>query len=877
MKIYSHFQSNRILVDSPHNRAIGILLKILLCCILVLSQLTAHGQTCEAIDYNVVANKQTIALSTTMTIGGGSFAAFTDGVGGGQNAIWWQRNINVDNQEILKMVFPSPTVLFGIEVTDGSFLDNGVNYRMEGSNDGTTWVDLTGTQVFSSDRTPSIYVAGESTYKILIPGNTSSYTQYRMFGISGQTDWNWIAEVYFGHALSDPGLSNIGCTYGANNAITTDDEVTFDLNPLLESSSGTYTVSTTAGTPTPSSGTIGTTTSFTLPPGSVASGDITVTITDVSAGCTVTATIPNVPATPWMDTDGDTLGDKIDLDADNDGILNTVEDSYCPDAACDMDGDGLRNSLDLDSDGDGIPDNVEAQTTNGYTAPNPDNIATYVSNNGVNSAYLGGLSVEDTEMDMIPDFVDTDSDADFISDSGESGLGASGAGATYADVNGSVNNPATDLATVTTTTAGEVDYRDKKPPTVVKVCYNSDTYGISGGELTWADEKLTNLNNWGPNGIDPRYQFELHSFGTGAITEAAIIANGCQIFYVGGNNSNAGSFDPNHLGALSASDKDALKSWGESPNNVLIAFQGISAFMGGAGYAGDNSNTNPNNLTPLGEVVVGGLFGLPSSFNQGGNWRGRFTSFPSTACVVTEDANDNPTGLLNSVTGDFYFSDYDLLSELGGLGNSANIVTNTDMLFANLFSSAAMVAIEGPTDVCAAFLCPAGSTAPGLTTTSVSSAGIPVDLNALFTGAPPAGALLTWHNADPVADDNFIGNSSNYPESGIVHAAFRAEDGSCYSPSTPVTLTINYPDLEVTISPGTGTGPQGEVQSFTVTVINNGPITAPDAEVKVPIPDDRQLVLADPSTGSYDGGSQIWSIGQLTNGQSVTLDITIRL
>ncbi len=552
------------------------------------------------------------------------------------------------------------------------------------------------------------------------------------------------------------------------------------------------------------------------------------------------------------------------------------------------DEDGIPNHLDLDSDGDGIPDNIEAQATAAYVPPNPDSPGTYAGNDGVNTAYIGGLPLPDTDIDNIADFLDIESDNDQILDVDESGLSLTGmvgmngldsgveTSDDYQDVNGVVNDPNTDLAKVTTTTA-EADYRDKNPPTIVKVCYNSDAYSISGSQLTWADEKLLNTNNWGENGVDKKYQFDLFSFGTGAITEAALLANGCQIFYAGGNNSAAGSFDPNNTSALSTADKEALKNWGESPNNVIITFQGLAAFMGGPDYAGDNNNSNPNALTDLGDVVISGLFGQPSSFNQGGSWQGRFTAFPSSACVITVDNNDNPTGLLNGVTGDFYFADYDLLSELGGLSNNDGIVSNTDMFFANLFSSAAMVAIEGPENACNAFLCPAGDDAPSLTSMDVSSAGLPVDLNTLFAGIPPDGAILTWHNATPVADENYIGNSASYTDSGIVYAAFRSEDGSCYSPSTPVMVMVNYPDLEVTVSPGTETSASGEIQSFVVTVINNGTITAPDAVVKVPIPIERKLILANPSAGSYSGSTYLWNVGELVNGQSETLDITIKL
>ena len=62
------------------------------------------------------------------------------------------------------------------------------------------------------------------------------------------------------------------------------------------------------------------------------------------------------------DYDNDGFVDKLDLDADNDGILDADEDTT------DIDGDGFPNYIDLDSDGDGCYDAVEA----GFTDPDND-------------------------------------------------------------------------------------------------------------------------------------------------------------------------------------------------------------------------------------------------------------------------------------------------------------------------------------------------------------------------------------------------------------------------------------------------------------------------------------------------------------------------
>jgi len=123
--------------------------------------------------------------------------------------------------------------------------------------------------------------------------------------------------------------------------------------------------------------------------------------------------------------------------------------------SCDDDNDGIKNYYDLDSDNDGIPDNVEAQTTAGYIAPTGS-----VDANGTWSAVYGvnGLIPIDTDRDKVTDYLDTDSDNDGIADKDESGLIPTGADATYKDVNGDVNAPATDLKE-SDNNSTDVDYR----------------------------------------------------------------------------------------------------------------------------------------------------------------------------------------------------------------------------------------------------------------------------------------------------------------------------------------------------------------------------------------------------------------------------------
>ena len=84
-----------------------------------------------------------------------------------------------------------------------------------------------------------------------------------------------------------------------------------------------------------------------------------------------------------VDSDGDGTADYLDEDSDNDGIMDVDE------GASDPDSDGAGNYIDIDSDNDFIPDVIEGDI--------------------------------DTDNDTTPDYLDTDSDNDSIPDIDESG------------------------------------------------------------------------------------------------------------------------------------------------------------------------------------------------------------------------------------------------------------------------------------------------------------------------------------------------------------------------------------------------------------------------------------------------------------------------
>ncbi|GAA4964282.1 T9SS type B sorting domain-containing protein [Algibacter aquimarinus] len=96
----------------------------------------------------------------------------------------------------------------------------------------------------------------------------------------------------------------------------------------------------------------------------------------------------------------------------NDVLLDDVEFFSC---TTDTDGDGILDSVDFDSDNDGIPDFIE-NTGTLVLASNID-----ANQNGYDDVYENNTAPIDTDGDLIPDYIDLDSDNDGIFDIEETG------------------------------------------------------------------------------------------------------------------------------------------------------------------------------------------------------------------------------------------------------------------------------------------------------------------------------------------------------------------------------------------------------------------------------------------------------------------------
>jgi gliding motility-associated-like protein len=159
------------------------------------------------------------------------------------------------------------------------------------------------------------------------------------------------------------------------------------------------------------------------------------------------------------DTDGDGIPDYKDLDSDNDGILDAVENAVCGGSGglCDTDNDGIPNVQDLDSDGDGIFDAVEA----GGTSSNG-TLSGAVNAQGIPTAANGGFTPPNTDGTGASDPYDTDADGDGILDSVEGTTDTDGDGIpNYRDLDSDGDGiPDATEGTVDTDGDGTPNYRD---------------------------------------------------------------------------------------------------------------------------------------------------------------------------------------------------------------------------------------------------------------------------------------------------------------------------------------------------------------------------------------------------------------------------------
>lgn len=93
--------------------------------------------------------------------------------------------------------------------------------------------------------------------------------------------------------------------------------------------------------------------------------------------------------------------------------------------------------------------------------------------------------------------------------------------------------------------------------------------------------------------------------------------------------------------------------------------------------------------------------------------------------------------------------------------------------------------------------------------------------------------------------------------------------------SATTTIQESSVDLMLTKSASPESVNIGEQITYTITITNNGQGTAKDVQVTDKVPEGTTLVSPETAKGSYDQSSGVWSVGELTPGESASLVLVV--
>ncbi len=382
-----------------------------------------------------------------------------------------------------------------------------------------------------------------------------------------------------------------------------------------------------------------------------------------------------------VDSDRDGRADYKDLDSDNDTLSDLVEGNS---GAIDINDDGVADGPDADSDG--IVDSVDGDNTN------------------FGDSDVSG--VLDQDNDTIPNYIDLDSDdpTDINGNGNDDDIDVAANSQLDVDGDGRVDNPFdpdsdgiannSGLDELPNQFGGLGEFEDI--PRFLTVCYIPDArcsgfdcgYTIDGIRMmNHSVPKLLNSVNFGPFGAVPcRVRLApIHD----TITEDAIDAAGCNVFFVGAFGS-AGCNLP-EISDIPSTELQAIRSWStKSPDNLAIVSQQEAVEWG---YTPSAGNINPNVPAPSGATseIFDGPFGQVNQLNQGGCYQGNFSAGPetgSTVYAVDSSIMQKETMLIDHATHDIILGDFDMLTDLGAISFGGTITTQNDILFVNIFASA---------------------------------------------------------------------------------------------------------------------------------------------------------------------------------------------
>lgn len=105
-----------------------------------------------------------------------------------------------------------------------------------------------------------------------------------------------------------------------------------------------------------------------------------------------------------------------------------------------------------------------------------------------------------------------------------------------------------------------------------------------------------------------------------------------------------------------------------------------------------------------------------------------------------------------------------------------------------------------------------------------------------------------------------------------VTAIDQPEEGN-FASTASVNITVNFPDIQMTKTVSNGPYNENVNLTYTVTVKNNGPVTATNVVVKDLLPGVLSYQSHSATLGAYVPGTGLWTVGTLNSGQDEVLTI----
>lgn len=125
---------------------------------------------------------------------------------------------------------------------------------------------------------------------------------------------------------------------------------------------------------------------------------------------------------------------------------------------------------------------------------------------------------------------------------------------------------------------------------------------------------------------------------------------------------------------------------------------------------------------------------------------------------------------------------------------------------------------------------------------------------------------------------NLVGNTLNFTGSGIVKVEYSVATDCGGTTVTVRDFTAeDCANLSIVKSVNNATPRVGSTITFSLTAKNLGLATATGVSVNDVLPTGYEFVSATTATGTYNNATSIWTIGSLSNGSTVTLDIKVKV